>query len=62
MNVKIKDGEIIIRVPLAKNPEPSKSSGKTLMLYSSGGFSKTDIKHKGEPVSVSLNVCIPNRK
>lgn len=61
MKVTIENNEITIKVPLSTNPQPS-STGKSLMLYSSGGIIKTDTIYKDRQVSVGLNVMISVRK
>ena len=52
--------EVVIRLPLNSNPEPSKS-GKTLIVAGTEGFTKTTAKFKDKPVSISVNVTIPNK-
>lgn len=61
MDIKIdeKKKTITIVAPL-EEPTPS-STGKSLLLTSSGGFSKTLTQYKGKQVSLNLVVCIPNK-
>lgn len=53
------DGKsLIITLPLNAKPEPS-SSGKTLVVCTTGGFKLTDAKFKGvKPISVSVNATV----
>jgi len=57
MKVTIENGELVIRTPIAQNPEPS-STGKTLVVASSRGNVKTDALVKGQQVVVGLNAYI----
>ena len=62
MQVTIKDGNLIIAVPL-QTPTPSKCSGKTLVVASTHGNTKTDIElpsHPGRKITIGLNAYIPN--
>ena len=56
MQAKIENNELIIRIPLEK-PHAS-SSGKTLIVASTGGTYQTDIEINGKPVFVGLNEYI----
>lgn len=57
-NFDAKNQEVTITFKLAK-PTPSKS-GKTLMVFSTGGFQGLDgIQVDGKPVKVSINATIP---
>ena len=58
MKVEIKGGELIIRMPINKKPVPSKSTGKTLMIASSGGPKLTEAEFDGQQVTVGLNAWI----
>lgn len=60
MDVKVTKDKVIITAPLNQELEVSKS-GKSLILCSSGGFSKTATQYKGKQVSLNLVVCIPNK-
>lgn len=59
MKVTIEKGELVIRIPMAKKPAPSKS-GKTLIVATSGGNQKTDCEVGGKKVTVGLNAYISN--
>ena len=48
MQAKIENNELVIRIPLEK-PKPS-SSGKTLIVASTGGNTQTDVEVNGKPV------------
>jgi len=56
MQVKIENDELVIRIPLTE-PRPS-SSGKTLIVASTGGNVRTDVEVKGKPVFLGLNAYI----
>lgn len=56
MQTKIENNELVIRIPLEK-PKPS-SSGKTLIVASTGGNVQTDVVVDGKPVFVGLNAYI----
>jgi hypothetical protein len=59
MNGKIKDGNLVIELPLQK-PEPSKT-GKTLIVASSRGVREVSAKVAGKSVFISANAFIyPN--
>lgn len=57
MKVEIKDGNLVVTVPLDGSPHPSKS-GKTLIVASSHGIVSTDAKVDGKAVQVGLNAFI----
>jgi hypothetical protein len=56
MDVKIENNELVIRIPM-KEPRPS-SSGKTLIVATTGGNLKTDVEVNGQPVYIGLNAYI----
>jgi hypothetical protein len=56
MQAKIENNELVIRIPLEK-PKPS-SSGKTLIVASTGGNVQTGVEVDGKPVFVGLNAYI----
>lgn len=56
MQAKIENNELVIRIPLEK-PELS-SSGKTLIVASTGGNVQTDVEVNGKPVFVGVNAYI----
>lgn len=60
MQTTLKGRTLTIVVELDESPEPS-SSGKTLIAATTSGFVKTGESYKGKPLSVSLNVTIPNK-
>ena len=57
MKVTVEGGELVIRIPMRKEPTPS-SSGKTLILATSGGNVKTEVSVFGKPVFVGLNAYV----
>ncbi|HYT88946.1 MAG TPA: hypothetical protein VEL76_09575 [Gemmataceae bacterium] len=57
MKVTIENGELIIRLPLHKTPRPS-TSGKTLVVASTGGNQETDAVVNGQPVIIGVNAYI----
>jgi hypothetical protein len=57
MKVSIEKGELVIRIPMNKTPEPS-STGKTLSVASSHGNRETEVKVNGKPVIVGINAYI----
>ena len=56
VEVKIEDGDLIIRLPL-RNPRPS-ASGKTLVVASTGGNVQTTLIYEGKPLTVGVNAYI----
>lgn len=56
MQARIENDELVIRIPLEK-PKPS-SSGKTLIVASTGGNVQTDVEIDGKPVFIGLNAYI----
>jgi hypothetical protein len=57
MQVSIKDGKLIIEIPLNNPPSPS-ASGKTLVVASSRGNVQTNAIVDGKPVTVGVNAYI----
>ena len=57
MKVEIKDGFLIITLPLNSMPAPS-ASGKTLVVASSHGNKDTTAVMQGKPVVVGVNAYI----
>jgi prefoldin subunit 5 len=55
MKVKIKDNEIIITLPIAKQPS---KSGKTILVASTHGGQASSAIVDGKPVIVSVNAYI----
>jgi len=58
MKVEIKDGNLVITIPMQK-PTPS-ASGKTLVVASSHGNQPTAAQVDGKPIIVGLNAYIRN--
>lgn len=56
MIAEIKDNTLVISIPLIE-PRPS-TSGKTLVVASSGGNQTTTVKVNGKPVIIGLNAYI----
>lgn len=56
MKVTIEGKELVIRIPMCE-PRPS-SSGKTLVVATSGGNQTTTALVNGKPVVVGLNAYI----
>lgn len=54
MKVEIKDGHLIISIPVNDPPVASKS-GKSLLIASTNGTTTTNILVKGKPLKVGLN-------
>lgn len=57
MKAKIRNGRLIVSVPM-QEPTPSKSSGKTLVVASSRGPQESSVLVEGKPVYVNLNAYI----
>lgn len=55
MTTIIKDGQLIISIPI--NEKPS-ASGKSIVIASSGGNKPTEVQHNGKVVIVGLNAYI----
>lgn len=64
MGIKVKVDQktrkLVIEADIDEVLSPSKS-GKTLLLATSNGNLRTDQTYNGEPVTVGLNVYIPNK-
>lgn len=58
MTVAIKDGQLVISLPIE---EKLSGSGKNLVIASTGGNKPTDIKHKGKIVTVGVNAYISTK-
>jgi hypothetical protein len=56
MQTEIIDGHLVIRIPL-EEPRPS-SSGKTLIVASTGGNVVTSVKLNGQAITIGLNAYI----
>lgn len=57
MKAEIKNGNLIITIPVSENPAPS-ASGKTLVVASSRGNKETDAKVQGKNIIIGLNAYI----
>jgi hypothetical protein len=57
MKAEIKDGNLVITMPL-QTPTPS-ASGKTLVVASTRGNAKTTCLVDGKPLTIGLNAYIP---
>lgn len=58
MKVKIEKNELVIRIPVNKNPLPESKSGKTLIVAQSEHHEKTNAVVNGKQVSVVLTAYI----
>jgi len=56
MKVEVKDGNLIVTMPMG-TPTPSKS-GKTMVICSTHGCKVTDTLVDGKPVTIGLNAYI----
>jgi len=57
MTAEVKDGVLLIEIPLERKPRPS-TSGKTLLVASTGGFRTTEAEVQGQKVKISVNATI----
>ncbi len=57
MKAEIKDGNLVITMPINPNPSPS-ASGKTLVVASSSGNKQTDVIVNGKNVTIGVNAYI----
>ncbi len=57
MKVELKDGNLVITMPINPNPSPS-ASGKTLVVASSSGNKQTDVIVNGKNVTIGVNAYI----
>lgn len=60
MQVTKENNELVIRIPMAVNPQPS-ASGKSLTVSSTRGNTTTDLVVGGHNLVIGLNAYIPNR-
>lgn len=56
MKVEIKDGKLVIEIPLGV-PRPS-ASGKTLVLASTHGNKATTAQYEGKPIIIGFNAYV----
>jgi hypothetical protein len=57
MSAKIPKGNLIITIPMLAEPRPS-STGKSIVVATTGGFATTTAQVKGKPVLIALNAVI----
>ena len=57
MKAEVKDGNLVITMPINPNPSPS-ASGKTLVVASSSGNKQTDVIVNGKNVTIGVNAYI----
>ncbi len=57
INVTVKDGRLLISIPVNAVPQPS-ASGKTLVVASTRGNLKTSVLVDGKPLTLGLNAYI----
>ncbi len=57
MNAEIEGNELVIRIPLEKEPRLS-STGKTLIVARTNGFKATDAVLDGEKVAVTITAVV----
>ncbi len=61
LKAELKDGNLVLTINAdTKDPQPSKSSGKSLVVASSGGNVQTSLQVKGSNVTIGVNAYIPN--
>jgi len=58
MNVEIKNGNLVITLPMQNPPAPS-ASGKTLVVATTRGNKPTTATVDGKPIVVGVNAYIP---
>ncbi len=56
MTAEIKNGMLVIAIPLT--PARPSSTGKTLVVATTNGFTPTTATMDGKPISVSVNATI----
>lgn len=59
MNVEVKDGKLVITLPL--QPPTRSKTGRSLIVATTSGFQRSTAKYEGSEISVSVNACIPLR-
>ncbi len=59
MKVEIKDGSLVISLPVEQKDPPKSASGKSRVVASSRGNVQTSLQVKGENVTVGVNAYIP---
>lgn len=58
MKVEIKDGQLIITIPVMDPPQPS-ASQKNLVLATTRGNVRSEATYQGKQVVIGLNAYIP---
>lgn len=59
MTAVIKDGNLIVTIPMYAKPQPS-ATGKTLVVASSRGNRPTSLQVAGREVTIGVNAYIDN--
>jgi len=54
------EGGLVISVRFSQSPKAS-TSGRMILLATTGGFRTIDLQYAGRPISISLNVGVPSR-
>lgn len=57
MIAKIVNGVLVIELPLEAKPRPS-TSGKTLVVATTGGFRTSEAEVNGQKVAISVNATV----
>ena len=55
METKLENNTLVIRIPL--NPKAS-STGKMLLIASTGGWTQTDTQYQNQPLKINLTAGI----
>lgn len=55
MQAEIKDGKLIVTIPIQERPS---KSGKTTVIASTNGNIPSTVQHKGKVVTIGLNAYI----
>ncbi len=58
MQVQIKDGKLLIAIPINDPPKASES-GKSLVVATTHGNQKTEVEFKGKKLVVGLTAYVP---
>lgn len=58
MKAEVKGKQLIITIDL-QDPQPS-SSGKMMIVASTGGFQNSGANYEGRPISISINAGYKN--
>jgi hypothetical protein len=57
VKAEIKDGVLIIAIPIQAQPSTS-STGKSLIVATTGGFTATTVQVNGKPVKINVTAII----